>query len=347
MYGYLIDNVIEFTVLLENGDIVKANKDNQYSDLYWALAGSGHGGFGIVVDFKIKLYPIEPYYYENAITYALKDTNRLFEIINTYMESLEKCKLNRIGVSIDTRFNNVDDKVNCTLIYFYNGAVDQGELEFKKFYNLFKIGGLDVQVEEFDGSKIKKSILDIIKSVPLDNGTFRQYSKCRFIANLNKDISKTYKEIIDLGLETKNKQLIDSSDQFEISASIYYQGGKQSQYDPNINNSFIHRGDDYNWTVVIICKYNNEANDVPFLKYKGEINKRMPIFHNQIYQNYPDDDITNWQEAYYGYNYPKLQQIKLKYDPNNYFKFPQSIELPNNSNNNNNDSNNFKHLIKF
>lgn len=43
------------------------------------------------------------------------------------------------------------------------------------------------------------------------------------------------------------------------------------------------------------------------------------------YRNYPDVNFSNSQQLYYGQSLKKLQQLKTKYDPNNNFKFDQSI----------------------
>ena len=45
------------------------------------------------------------------------------------------------------------------------------------------------------------------------------------------------------------------------------------------------------------------------------------------YFNYCNIDFKNWESAYYGNNYSRLQTIKRKYDPDNIIRHPQSIRL--------------------
>jgi FAD/FMN-containing dehydrogenase len=50
-----------------------------------------------------------------------------------------------------------------------------------------------------------------------------------------------------------------------------------------------------------------------------------PYASGQAYQNYPDPDLKNYAQAYYGSNLTKLSKLKTKYDPTGLFTFPQSI----------------------
>ena len=43
------------------------------------------------------------------------------------------------------------------------------------------------------------------------------------------------------------------------------------------------------------------------------------------YVNYPDSDLTNWAYLYYLGNYPALQGVKARWDPNNVFNHDQSV----------------------
>jgi FAD/FMN-containing dehydrogenase len=60
----------------------------------------------------------------------------------------------------------------------------------------------------------------------------------------------------------------------------------------------------------------------------GEFHDAMqPFTSDQSYQNFIDGAETNYLRAYYGANLERLVEIKRKYDPNNLFRFPQSIPL--------------------
>jgi hypothetical protein len=67
------------------------------------------------------------------------------------------------------------------------------------------------------------------------------------------------------------------------------------------------------------------------IKYETAFEEVQSIFSNHHiqtqYRNYPDINFKNWQQAYYGENYSRLQQIKKHFDPNNVFGYEQGIQL--------------------
>ena len=52
-----------------------------------------------------------------------------------------------------------------------------------------------------------------------------------------------------------------------------------------------------------------------------------PYLAGGAYQNFTDRTQADWQHAYYGDNLPRLVEIKRKWDPDNLFRFPQSIPV--------------------
>ncbi|HTJ61645.1 MAG TPA: FAD-binding oxidoreductase [Candidatus Saccharimonadales bacterium] len=51
-----------------------------------------------------------------------------------------------------------------------------------------------------------------------------------------------------------------------------------------------------------------------------------PLIGTGAYVNYTDPDLADWQQAYYGANYPRLQRVRATYDPDRLFAFPQAIQ---------------------
>jgi FAD/FMN-containing dehydrogenase len=55
-HGLACDNVISYTVVTADGELVRAAAD-EHHDLFWGLRGGG-GNFGIVVEFEFQLHPV-------------------------------------------------------------------------------------------------------------------------------------------------------------------------------------------------------------------------------------------------------------------------------------------------
>jgi FAD/FMN-containing dehydrogenase len=47
--------------------------------------------------------------------------------------------------------------------------------------------------------------------------------------------------------------------------------------------------------------------------------------NGETYQNWMDPALRDWQLSYYAENYPRLEQVKARYDPARFFSFPQGI----------------------
>jgi FAD/FMN-containing dehydrogenase len=102
-------------------------------------------------------------------------------------------------------------------------------------------------------------------------------------------------------------------------------GGAVADLAPDAN-AFGHR------TAIANIQYtatwtNPAANPAPYDAFVRANRAAMaPWLGNAAYVNYADAAITDYGTAYYGANYPRLQQAKSAYDPHGLFTFPQAVQ---------------------
>jgi hypothetical protein len=83
--------------------------------------------------------------------------------------------------------------------------------------------------------------------------------------------------------------------------------------------AFPHRVAGYN--LLILSQWLNATEDQRHVAWARERYAAMQPFTREArYMNYLDHDDASQGAAAYGVNYPRLQQIKAKYDPDNFFR---------------------------
>ncbi|KAK6242497.1 hypothetical protein QUC31_013802 [Theobroma cacao] len=82
IYGLFSDTVVAYEIVLADGRVVRATKDNEYSDLFYTIPWS-QGTLGFLVAAEIKLIPIKEYM---RLTYTPVVGN-LKELAQGYMDS--------------------------------------------------------------------------------------------------------------------------------------------------------------------------------------------------------------------------------------------------------------------
>ncbi|CAG8624102.1 9067_t:CDS:2, partial [Paraglomus occultum] len=84
-YGMACDNIIGVTMVTADGTIVKASEGNDPDGLLWATKGGTGGNFGVVVDFKFRLYPIPEKVYTIELNWTI---DKAAQVLTTWQNEM-------------------------------------------------------------------------------------------------------------------------------------------------------------------------------------------------------------------------------------------------------------------
>lgn len=109
---------------------------------------------------------------------------------------------------------------------------------------------------------------------------------------------------------------------------MFLSGGAIDRLAPDAT-AFVHRGARMISSIELEW---NESDSAETLALNADWLKRFhgairPFTSDACYQNFIDDDESDYLQAYYGANLPRLVEVKRRYDPTNVFHYAQSIPV--------------------
>jgi len=321
-YGLALDNILELSVVNSMGKLIVANQ-NVNSDLFWAMRGAG-SSFGIVTKFTFRTYPAPDFVFVGTLNYAIGMFPQVMNIWQNF-------------VAADTGPTNVT-------LEFTVGNATNFELQFTD------LSGNDHRFEQIrqlfpiphDVSKIKFPFPDFLlyQAKVLSNEILRPGTKMDIPSDLARLNHFSSQPVYQKRKSFYVSKIVGESQLFELQSllermpstvAVWFDGygGAVRAIQPNAT-AFVHRGSTlYN----VIASYKVIHPD-PFINEAGESYVRhffdagREIFqHNETYQNYVDEDLLDYLARYYGDNLARLVQVKRNYDPDNFFRNPQSVPI--------------------
>jgi FAD/FMN-containing dehydrogenase len=308
-HGLSIDNLIAANVVTADGTLIHTSADEN-PDLLWALQGGG-GNFGVVVQFKFALHPVGPEVMFAAPIYALEDGP---SPIRAWRDFLAKhgdrigslCEFSTAAETEDFPEEHWGKRV-FTLACVYNGDAEEGEALLQP---LRELGTL---VTDFSGRMNYSDVQQLFDTL-MPAGEFRCYWKARYLAGLPD-------EMIDLAM--KDAAAAPSNNSL---SSLWNFGGATA----NIAADATAFGDrSMGWMYSLDGVWSDPADDDANIAWSraGWSGSELYGHHGRAYLNFPGhgEDGAALTRASFGENFPRLVEIKTKYDPANRFRFNQNI----------------------
>jgi FAD/FMN-containing dehydrogenase len=310
-YGLTIDNMISATVVTADGRLLKAD-NNQNPDLFWAIRGGG-GNFGVVTSFEFQLHPVGPEVWIGLVMYPVSQARQVLQAYRAFRESWPD-ELFGIAVfwNAPTEEPIPEEFRGAPIIALaacYCGDVEKGEQIIQPLREL------GTPLADLSGRMPFVAAQQIFDPEYPDGR--RYYWKAINIDHLND-------EVIDylIDLAAKRPSTLTSLD-------VWMSGGAISRVKPDAT-AYAHR--DVPFMIGIESNWISPADDEANIRWSREVYSAMQRYSSGgTYLNFPgflEEGEALIKSSYAG-NYDRLQAIKEKYDPDNFFSSTMNI-LPKN-----------------
>lgn len=293
-HGLTCDSLLEAKMVDASGKIHIAKEGDE---LMWALRGGGNGNFGIVTEFKFQTYPAPDGFTRYRFKAYKLDKERTKKLLQTYFQYCDKLPNTCFAAFV------LNYKTLTLLITNYgddNQALQDLLAAFKPICDKADYG------TKRDLAKSLRSYYGRPEPLYFKNASAGYYQNYA-----------TIESSIDAVLEVV----------FNTRGLIYQintLGGNIDKESSAKNSCYPHRKEPYLSELQAYWEEGKSPDkllkgfeDIQTILYDKGINKQ--------YRNYPHMGFKDWETAYYGENYPKLQAIKSKYDPKDVFSNGQTV----------------------
>ncbi|EUC61177.1 FAD-binding domain protein [Rhizoctonia solani AG-3 Rhs1AP] len=321
-YGLGIDNVLAIKVVTAEGDIKTIRKESDWRGLttvqknlqrlLWGICGGGGGNFGVLLEFTSKVHSLNDTGGKvvcGQLTWNLKDpeSRARFESALAAFNAMECPE----ALTIDGLWRANGDELTGYLTVLYNGSMIACKEHLQELINLSDKDGLEEMiwsdwVHKEDGWGLKSGIFHRHISFILGQGAITP-AFVNQVYGLMKRAQTMFPKAHFLWGHIGGKTAEHATDAtpFPWREGMYVCNLKVAWRDPS-----------------------HQVAADEFLNAAWLDLKVHALEQKAAYLNYIDPQLPNWQQSYYGTNYPQLQQIKRLWDPQDFFRFNQAIELP-------------------
>jgi FAD/FMN-containing dehydrogenase len=298
-YGLTVDNLRSAELVTADGNLLTASGEEN-PDLFWALRGGG-GNFGVVTNFEYQLHEVGPTVTGGFCAHLLEDARDVLRFYRDFVQTMpdELIVLGALVHSPDGSGTKLAAMVAAHCEAPQSSETDVAPLKSFGKPVLDSIG--PISYEDLN------TMFDAANPKGLLN-----YWKSGFLIKLTDDV-------IELVVE-----------QFERApsplSSIYLEPfhGAAVRVDAQ-DTAFPHRREGLNLS--IISQWTDHPRSDENIAWTRETYASlMPYMESGSYINYIDSDGSGRSvQSAYGPNFQRLREVKLRYDPDNFFHMNQNI----------------------
>jgi FAD/FMN-containing dehydrogenase len=298
-FGFLCDTLRSVEYVNANGKSVVADDDHN-EDLYWASRGGGGGALGVATRFRFRGFPLRD-------VLVFKQTWSLLpDQAVTLVKFWQECAFQAPEPITSTLTMGADPNEHVWLECAGQSVGSEDELrrELRTFPKFARAHG---------APEIKPmSFLAAANYLSEDEHSIYAKGKSDVLAS---PLSGE-----GIGVLIKGIQEMPAAD---FAAVLYAYGGAIGRVAPAAT-AFPYRN--YFGCLQYDLSWSDPADTPTRLMQLRRLYQSMrPYVSGRAYVNYCDVDLQDWRHAYWGPNLPRLESIKARVDPDNFFHHGQSF----------------------
>lgn len=311
-HGLTCDQLLRAEVVLADGRVIACDDDHD-ADLFWALRGAGGGNFGVVTSLAFRTLPAP------AMTgFHLAWPHAAAVAVIAAWQAFAPDAPDELAASL---LATVADDIGQIPVMHLHGAMLGGAADTAPLLDrLVALAGTDPATAHFarlSHRETKRYLAELGERIEGASQDGDVYSKSQFFErSLPPGAIEALVANLAAGRRPGQTRTLDFTPM----------GGAYNRVRVDAT-AFVHRDARFllQHTVVVAPDAPIDAREDARRWLVRSWETVCPWGSGGAYQNFADPDLAGWASAYYGANYDRLLRVKARYDPDNVFRFAQSL----------------------
>jgi FAD/FMN-containing dehydrogenase len=309
-HGLTSDSLISARVVLADGRIIWCDED-RHADLFWALRGSGGGSFGIVTSFVFRTVSAP----EATAFRLVWPVAHAAEVVTAW-QSWSPAGPDELAASLLlTAPSDPAEPPEANVFGAMLGAESDTEELLDDLVGRAEVEPTSSSLEHASYRETKRYLAEHGPGDDRPGG--HQLNKSEFFRRpLPAEAVAALVENLESGRIPGQSRELDFTPW----------GGAYNRV-PARATAFAHRGEIF--ALLHMAVVEPDASAAEKVVARGWLGRSWSLVHpwgsGGVYPNWPDPDLAGWARAYHGTNLERLVGVKRRYDPDGFFRFPQSV----------------------
>ena len=305
-YGMTVDNLVGAELVDADGQLHQVSTQHE-QDLFWAIRGGG-GNFGVVTRFEFALHPVGPEVSTGLVVYPLEQARQVLQAWREFCAAapleLSVWAVLRQAPPLPFLPEAAHGQPVVILAALHCGEVEAGEQAIKPLLDFGQPLGSALGAQPYAAFQ---QAFD-----PLLASGARNYWKSHNLGQISD-------KLIDVAVDAATHLPTPETEVF-----IAQLGGAAADVQPDAT---AYVGRDANFVMNVHGRWQQPEDDERVRNWARMLFEEVrPFATGGGYVNFFTADENERTQSAYGTNYPRLQALKRRYDPENLFRLNLNIQ---------------------